>query len=99
MKAIKLTPEARADLDEIWNYTADTWNIAQAETYMLSLDSTMKLLATHPTLGRSLSGIREGYFKFPASSHLLIFRITNEAIEVVRILHKSSDVERQMGEV
>jgi toxin ParE1/3/4 len=56
----------------------------------------MKLLATHPTLGRSLSDIREGYFKFPSSSHLLIFRITNEAIEFVRILHKSSDVERHM---
>ena len=96
MKAIKLTPQAQADLDEIWNYTAETWNIDQAETYMLSVDSTMKLLATHPTLGRSLSDIREGYFKFPAGSHLLVFRMTNEAIEFVRILHKSSDVERHL---
>ena len=28
-----LTPRARADLDEIWDYTADRWGLDQAETY------------------------------------------------------------------
>jgi toxin ParE1/3/4 len=98
MKTIKLTPQARADLDGIWTYTAETWGIEQAEAYLMGLDSTMKLLATHPKLGRSISDIREGYFKFPAASHLLIFRIAADAIEVVPILHKSSDVERHVGE-
>ena len=55
MKLIKLTPQARADLDGIWAYTAETWNIDQAEAYLLGLDSTLKLLTAHPKLGRQLA--------------------------------------------
>jgi plasmid stabilization system protein ParE len=28
-----LTPRARADLKAIWIYTADRWNVAQADRY------------------------------------------------------------------
>jgi hypothetical protein len=28
-----LSPRAQADLDDIWDYTADRWGLDQAETY------------------------------------------------------------------
>jgi toxin ParE1/3/4 len=96
MIPIRLTPQARADLDEIWDYTAQQWNVDQAEAYMLTLDATMQLLAGQPGLGRKIDDIRQGYLKFPAASHLFIYRVKPDCIEIVRILHKSSDVERHL---
>jgi toxin ParE1/3/4 len=93
MRQVRLSPKARADLDSIWDYTATHRGSAQAEDYLRTLDETMKLIAATPYLGRNIDDIREGYFKFPAASHVLFYRIAPSTIEVIRILHKSMDVE------
>jgi toxin ParE1/3/4 len=98
MNSIRLTPQAKADLDEIWSYTAKQWNIDQAEAYMRALGSTFQLLVLNPGLGRSIDDIRKGYYKFPTASHILIYRIKKTQVEIIRILHKSSDVENQLRE-
>jgi toxin ParE1/3/4 len=96
MLAIRLTPLARVDLDGIWEFTTANWGMDQAEAYLLGLDTTMMILAGQPGLGRSIEDVRAGYFKFPTASHILIYRLKPGAIEFVRILHKSSDVDRQV---
>ncbi len=93
MNSVRLTPQAKADLDDIWNYTAKQWNTEQAEAYMRALDATFHLLVLNPRLGRNIDDVRKGYFKFPTASHILIYRMNKEQVEIVRILHKSSDVE------
>ncbi len=96
MSQLRLVPKARADLDAIWEYTVKHWGIEQAEAYLLSLGETMKLLANQPGLGRNIDDIREGYSIFPAASHIFIFRSQPDVIEIIRILHKSMDVERHL---
>lgn len=96
MSQLRLTPKARVDLDAIWHYTVKHWGIEQAEAYLLSLGETMKLLANQPGLGRRIDDIREGYFKFPAASHIFIFRLQPNIVEIVRILHKNMDVDRHL---
>jgi toxin ParE1/3/4 len=96
MSQLRLTPKARADLDAIWEFTVKHWGVEQAEAYLLSLGETMKLLANHPGIGRNIDDIREGYFKFPAGSHIFIFRSQPDFVEIVRILPKSTDVERNL---
>ena len=94
---LKLTPKARADLDAIWDYTARQWDEKQAEIYLASLGQTMQLLVENPGLGTKLDHVKSGYRKFPAASHLLIYKSTPTAIEVMRILHKRMDVESQIA--
>jgi toxin ParE1/3/4 len=96
MLRIRLSPLAQGDLDGIWAYTVSQWDEAQAQAYLLGLDATMKLLAENPRMGRSIDDIRKGYFKFPAASHILIYRLKADAIEFVRILHVRMDVERHL---
>jgi toxin ParE1/3/4 len=96
MLDIRLTPLARADLDGIWNITMAHWGIDQAEAYLISLNTTMNILAGQPGIGRTIDNIRAGYFKFPTASHILIYRLKPGAIEFVRILHKSSDIDQHL---
>ena len=76
--------------------TAKQRRLRQPQAYLLGLDATMKFLAGNPRMARAIDDIREGYFKFPTASHILIYRLKPGAIEFVRILHKSSDVERHV---
>ena len=94
---LKLSPKAHADLDAIWNYTVQQWNVEQAEIYLASLGKTMRLIADNPGLGTKIDQVKSGYLKFPAASHLLIYKSTPTAIEVIRILHKRMDVESQIA--
>jgi toxin ParE1/3/4 len=96
MSALRLSPAARADLDSIWTYTAHRWDLDQAEAYARSLSNAMQLLASSPDLGRKIDDIRPGDLKFPAASHIIFYRKVAGGIEVIRILHKSMDVERHI---
>ena len=96
MRQVRLSPKAQADLDSIWEFTVQRWDIGQADDYMRALGETMKLLTASPHLGRSIEDIREDYFKFPTASHIIFYRVTPGTIEVIRILHKSMDVERHI---
>jgi toxin ParE1/3/4 len=96
MLAIRLSPLAQADLDGILTYTVAQWDEAEAQSYLMWLDATMKLLAENPRIGSAIDDIRKGYFKFPATSHLLIYRLMPDAIEFMRVLHRRMDVERHV---
>ena len=93
---LKLTPRARADLDAIWDYSVRQWDEKQAETYLASIGQTTQLLVENPGLGTKIDHVKGGYKKFPAASHLLIFKSTPYAIEIVRVLHKSMDVNQHI---
>ncbi len=91
-----LSPRARSDLDEIWDYTAERWGLDQAERYIRAIQSAVESLAKDPTLGRGCDDIRPGYRKYPVGSHILFYRLTDEGLDVVRILHRRMDVERRL---
>jgi toxin ParE1/3/4 len=95
MSRFALTPRAPADLDAIWNYTAENWGRDQAGRYIRLIRAAVEAVAASPKIGKSCDGIREGYRKYPAGSHVLFYRLAGNRIEVVRILHRRMDFDRQ----
>ena len=91
-----LTPRAQADLDEIWDYTADRWGLDQAETYTRQLWTDIAIVADRPSLGRECTEVRRGYRMYPSGSHVLFYRHTADGIDIVRILHERMDYERHI---
>jgi toxin ParE1/3/4 len=91
-----LTPRAQADLDEIWDYTADRWGLDQAETYTRQLWKDIAIVADRPAIGRECNDVRRGYRMYPSGSHVLFYRHTVDGIDVVRILHERMDYERHI---
>lgn len=93
MTGYVLSPAARSDLENIWNYTARTWGDGQAEIYVLSIRAALDGLAEGKLLARSAEDIRPGYRKYAVGSHFLFFRLTDAGvIDVIRILHQRMDV-------
>jgi len=93
MNKFVLSSKARTDLIKIAKYTQITWGLSQRNDCLKILDSTFHLLAGDPELGINCDYIREGYSKYPQASHLIYYKeYKNGQIFIVRILHKSMDV-------
>ncbi|HEV2561903.1 MAG TPA: type II toxin-antitoxin system RelE/ParE family toxin [Rhizomicrobium sp.] len=96
MTGYLLSPLAQADIDEIWEYSAKQWSVAQAERYVRVIQSAIEIAAANPKRGRACDEIRNGYFKLATGSHVLFYRIVGAKIDIARILHQSMDFERHL---
>lgn len=96
MSRYALSPRAQADLEEIWDYTAEHWGVRQAETYIRQIQAAIETVAAEPKLARSADAIRAGYWRYPTGSHVIFFRLATGGIDVVRILHSRMDFDRRL---
>jgi toxin ParE1/3/4 len=83
----RLNPAALRDLDAIWDYTAQNWSVAQAETYIRGLTADMDLLVHNPKLARESHLTRPPVRMYRSGSHLIVYRIAAGWLEVLRIVH------------
>ncbi len=97
MNRVVFTPRARADLDDIWEYTARRWGIDQAERYLRRIAEAAELIAETPGRGRNCDYVREGYRKYPVGLHVLFYREMSGSVDVVRILHQQMDFDRHLS--
>jgi toxin ParE1/3/4 len=93
MNKFLLSAKAKTDLIKIAKYTQLTWGIPQRNDYLKVLDNTFKVLANEPELGLNCDYIKKDYSKYPQASHVIYYKeYKNNQILIVRILHKSMDV-------
>jgi toxin ParE1/3/4 len=83
----RLSPAALTDLDGIWDYTARTWSVGQAEAYVRGLAADLDLLVQHPRMARERREIRPPVRLYRSGSHLIIYRIEAGWLDVLRIVH------------
>ncbi|MCS0265646.1 type II toxin-antitoxin system RelE/ParE family toxin [Vibrio sp. YT-16] len=98
MKPFQLTNKAKSDLRDIALFTSRRWGREQRNIYLKQFDDSFWLLAESPDIGKTCDEIRDGYRKFPQGSHVIFYRqIGSQNIEIIRILHKSMDVNPIFG--
>lgn len=90
-KPVRLTPQARTDLEEIWVYTAETWSVDQAERYTNQIIAAFDALATAPDRATDVSDLRDGYRRWSVGRHFIFFKEHADGFDIVRILHQSRD--------
>ena len=99
MYSIRFTEQADTDLLGIYIYTYNTWNEDQVIEYTDGLKVAVNKLAENPerlgTIDRST--VRPGYRSYRYESHLVFYRVSDQCVEVVRILHKRMDVDKQFS--
>jgi toxin ParE1/3/4 len=95
-RAYVLSPSAQRDLDEMWYYTCASWGKERADAYVGLIRSALLSIATFPHLGRDCVSVRAGYKKYPSGSHMLFYRLIDNGIDVIRILHQNMDTDRHI---
>jgi len=87
MASVQITPAARADLAEIFEYTRAKWGAAQAERYLREIDAAMKRAAAKPRLDRRREDLPGAPLCAPAGRHLLFYVVEGRQARVLRVLH------------
>ena len=82
-----IRPAAEADLADIWLQGAATWGPKQAERYADGLFAVFDLLAEFPEMARERIEFTPFVRIHPSGSHLVIYRLEEQGIEIIRILH------------
>jgi toxin ParE1/3/4 len=83
----------------IWYYIAT--KIGSLDTADRSVDSItdrFHLLAMHPNIGRARDqDLRPGLRSFPVSNYVIIYRIEDEDVVILRVLRGSRNIEALYG--
>src|SRR6478609_6237649 len=90
----ELSEEADSDLEEIFDYTVEQYNVEQAIKYLSGFETVFEFLCVHPESGRKRNEIRDGLRSITNQSHIVFYRILNERIRIVRVLHSRRDLNK-----
>ncbi|QQV03479.1 MULTISPECIES: type II toxin-antitoxin system RelE/ParE family toxin [Chryseobacterium] len=87
-----LSETADKDLEDIFDYTFEDFGFNQAEKYLLEIEEIFQNLILNPQLGKKRSEIKQDLYSFPKDNHIIFYRILDNHIRIVRVLHGSRDV-------
>jgi len=95
MKLI-LTEAALDDLQSIRDYTLETWGSEQEEIYLNKLWSRIEFIRSDPSRYRLRDELFPGCRIASEGRHVLLFRVGEDSLEIVRVLHSAMDFKRQV---
>ena len=98
MTPVRISAEAEADLDAIWLYIANDSPI-NADRFLERLVTTLTTtLSTLPLAGRTREEFEAGLRSFPVESYIAFYRVRNNTVEIVRIIHGARDLGAIFGD-
>jgi len=88
------SPEALADLSDIWDYYAQAASRQTADSIIRAIGNAVRLLEDHPYGGRTRDEVRPGLRSIAASPHVVFYRvIANEIAQIVRVIDGRRDID------
>ena len=93
---LRISPRANSDVEAIWNYIARD-NPRAADQVEDDIQSAMRMLAEFPGLGHTRPDVRRPGFRFwRVRSYLIVYRVDEDTLLVVRVIHGSREIRRQL---
>ena len=93
-----LSDRAQADYEDILSVTLRTWGEQQYDRYAALLNAAFLALQDNPSLGHRSRQLPARYRSLYVGRHLIVYRFTEGAVYVVRILHDRMDVRQRIEE-
>ena len=90
MRTLFRTRAAQADIDEQWIYLAQR-NLRAADRFVDKIEAQFDRLVDFPNLGRARPEFAGGLRSFPADNFVIYYRVLENKIEIVRVLHGAAD--------
>ena len=93
---VRYTTEARSDLREIARKSHTYWGAEKRLQYLNEIDKKLKFLMQFPRGAIDRPEIARACKAAPVGSHFLLYRFKNGTLEVLRVLHQSMDIDREL---
>jgi toxin ParE1/3/4 len=93
------SPEAQADLSEIWMYYAQAAGRGVADNVVRKIGEVCRLLEEYPHGGRSRDEVRPGLRSVAATPHVVFYRVrSDDMAEVIRVIDGRRDIDDLFAE-
>ncbi|MBO6573459.1 MAG: type II toxin-antitoxin system RelE/ParE family toxin [Balneola sp.] len=92
IKSYELSLAADSDIEKIFDYIDQEFGFDQALKYITELDTIFTDLVKSPELGRKRDEIKFGLISIVQESHVIFYRVLEDRIRIIRILHVSRDI-------
>jgi toxin ParE1/3/4 len=98
MADLRLSPEAEADLDDIWLYIVkESQSVERADGFIDRFATFFSRLAENPYLGRRRDDLRPGYRSFPVGDYVVLYRVAADEVLILRIIRGNRDIPALVG--
>ncbi|MGY3437789.1 MULTISPECIES: type II toxin-antitoxin system RelE/ParE family toxin [unclassified Marinovum] len=89
-----ITSTALAELEAIWQYSAQTWGFAHADRYLSDLNKSFALLCDMPEIAPIRTEFTNPTRVYRAAEHLMFYRVEDEALRILRVVHARQNWQR-----
>lgn len=89
---LKLAPRARRDFTHILRYTGESWGQTQVFVYRDLINAALESIRLNPNVGHGHPDLPETHRVYPVGSHVIVYRVWDNVIGIVRILHKRMSI-------
>ena len=86
----------KCGLEEIADFTLEMWGSEQEDIYLELLEKAFIAISKNPNLGRVYDEVYSGLRRYLAGRHIILYQVTDDAVEIVRVLHHSMDFESHL---
>ena len=96
-KPVEVSNKFKANRTHIYNYSLDTFGYFQTERYLHKIAKALETLScfyTYYPECRHIPTKSHMYRNIILDAHLIIYRITDERIEVLDIVHSASSIRK-----
>jgi len=93
---VKFSEAAAEDIEIIFERSVTDFGLNQTELYYSSLKKCFDLLDNNQQMGSEATDVKSGYHRFIHQSHVIFYRISDEGIFIIRILHKRMDIAKHL---
>ncbi len=89
LMAHRLSPQARTDLDRIWDYIVTNGGSEDiANRQIDSITARFYLLTSHPRIGRARDDdLGQGMRTFPVDNYVIVYCIEGNDVLILRVAH------------
>lgn len=96
MAKVRLSPRALRDLESIWRHPRLQWGVKQADFYVDLLNAAFDNVAQTPLTAAACDHIRAGYRRRVVERHMVYFKVVDDGIVVIRVMHDRMDAGRYL---
>ena len=97
MKRLVFRAIAVQDLGTIATSTKRRWGDEQAAAYVAELRRQIKSLRTFPLRYPEFGPSRPGLRKMICGHHMIVYTVSEDRIEIIRILHEAMEFSARLG--
>lgn len=94
-----LTQRALQDIQEIFDYSVESWGKRAAEKYLDAIEAALDRVKTQPALLRPEPDLHAALTFYRFDQHLLVCDARSNSMVVLTVVHASMDIPARLAEL